>query len=107
MIRPGKVRTVASFEFLTTVRRKAYVITTFGMPVFVLMYLGLFGLIGVATEKKEGSEVRVFGVVDGSVRTQAKRPSFEVKKAVPGATRPGTRWYPTRSPRVGPAGKAP
>ena len=66
MIRPGKVRTVASFEFLTTVRRKAYVITTFGMPLFVLMYIGLFALIGVATEKKGKSEVRVFGVVDGA-----------------------------------------
>jgi ABC-2 type transport system permease protein len=66
MIRGSKVRSIASFEFLSTVKRKAYLITTFGMPVFVLMYMGFFSLIGVASERKEASEVRVFGVVDGA-----------------------------------------
>ena len=32
MIRSTKVRTVATFEFFSTVKRKAYLITTFGMP---------------------------------------------------------------------------
>ena len=64
MIRASKIRAVATHEFLTTVKRKAYLITTFGMPLFVLLYLGFFSMIGVVSERKSESKVRVFGVLD-------------------------------------------
>ena len=32
MMRAGTIRTVATFEFLSTVKRKGYIIATFGMP---------------------------------------------------------------------------
>lgn len=64
MIRARKVRTIALFELLCTVRRKAYLITTFGMPLFVLIYIGFFSLLGILSEKKEAAQVRIYGVVD-------------------------------------------
>jgi len=66
MIRSTKVRSVAAFEFFSTVKRKAYLITTFGMPVFVLLYMGFISLIGIASERQEAKEIRVLGVVDGA-----------------------------------------
>ncbi|MCU0232188.1 MAG: ABC transporter permease [Acidobacteria bacterium] len=63
MIRWEKVRAVAGFEFLSTVKRPGWLIATFGMP----LILGFWGLIGVIPgffiHQKE-SEIRVFGVVD-------------------------------------------
>ena len=64
MIRPRKIRSVASFELSCTVRRKAYLITTFGMPLFILLYLGFVTLVGIVTEQKQAEEVRVYGVID-------------------------------------------
>jgi ABC-2 type transport system permease protein len=66
VIRARKVRAVAVFELLCTLRRKAYLITTFGMPVFVLLYLGVFSVVGFLSGRKQAQEVRVFAVVDGS-----------------------------------------
>ena len=37
----GRIGVVARREFLTTIRRKAYVITTLGMPLFILLYAGI------------------------------------------------------------------
>jgi ABC-2 type transport system permease protein len=36
---------VAGREFFATVRRKSYVIVTFGMPFFALLYIGLFAVL--------------------------------------------------------------
>ena len=33
-----KVKTIATFEFLTAVKRAGYLIATFGMPLFVAGY---------------------------------------------------------------------
>lgn len=63
MTRWTKVRAVAGWEFSSTVKRVGYLITTFGMPVFVLLYAGVLSLIGLFIHDKE-SEVKVYAVVD-------------------------------------------
>lgn len=63
MIRPKKVMTVARFEFLSTVKRKGFLIAVFGMPLFMVLYFGLISLIGMTAAKKV-SEVQLYGVVD-------------------------------------------
>ena len=40
MIRWQKIKTVATFEFLSAVKRPGYLITTFGMPLFMAAYGG-------------------------------------------------------------------
>ncbi len=64
MIRPRKVLAVASFEFLSTVKRKAYIIVTLGMPVFIMLYVGLILGVSVFTAAKSQMKQRVYGVVD-------------------------------------------
>ena len=64
-MRWSKVKTISSFEFLTTVKRLGYLIATFGMPVFVLLYglvIGGLGAMAASAELKQS----VFGVVDQS-----------------------------------------
>lgn len=58
-------RLVAWYEFLFTVKRPAYLILTFGLPVFIAMYLGFVMLISVGTANyvMEGLSAKV-GVVD-------------------------------------------
>ncbi len=64
MIRPRKVLAVASFEFLSTVKRKAYIIVTLGMPVFIMLYVGLILGVSVFAAAKSQMKQRVYGVVD-------------------------------------------
>ncbi len=66
MIRWRKVQTVASFEFLSTVKRIGFLVATFGMPVFLLLYGLIASIPGYLGAQKEASEVRVLGVVDGA-----------------------------------------
>jgi len=64
VIRWRKVKAVASFEFLSTVKRKGYLIATFGMPIFMLAYVAVIGFFsGYAVAKKE-KEIKLYGVVD-------------------------------------------
>lgn len=63
MIRWDKIRAVCAFEFLSVVKRKAYIIATAGMPVFMLLWVGIPGLSSYFAHKKE-NETRLFGVVD-------------------------------------------
>ena len=63
MTRWSKVSAVASFEFLSSVKRPGYLIATFGMPLFILLYGGVVGAIGVFIGKKS-AEVRIYSVVD-------------------------------------------
>ena len=58
MIRWRTIKTVASFEFVSTVKRKGYLIATFGMPIFVLLYGGVISSIGFFVAKKE-TEVKI------------------------------------------------
>ncbi len=63
MINMRKIRSVATFEFLCTVKRKGYLIATFGMPVFVVLY-GLIVSVPVYFAAKQDRTPRVYGIVD-------------------------------------------
>ncbi len=63
MIRWRKVKAVATFEFLSTVRRKGWLIMTLGMPLFMVAYGAIVSVPGYLIEKKK-HEVRAWGVVD-------------------------------------------
>ncbi len=63
MIRWRKVKAVATFEFLSTVRRKGWLIMTLGMPMFMIAYGAIVSVPGYMIEKKK-SEVRTWGVID-------------------------------------------
>jgi ABC-2 type transport system permease protein len=63
MSRWRRMSTVATFEFLSTVTRKGYLITTFGMPVF----MGLYGAVVAGPAilaQRATQEIAVYGVVD-------------------------------------------
>jgi ABC-2 type transport system permease protein len=58
-----KVGTVATFEFLTAVKRPGYLITTFGMPLFMALYAGVVAIPAYFASRTE-REPAVYGVVD-------------------------------------------
>ncbi len=60
-------RVIAWYEFLFTVKRPAYLIVTFGLPVFIGMYAGFIMLVTAGTAKYaiEGLSAKI-GVVDKS-----------------------------------------
>ena len=63
MTRWSRIRPVAAFELECAVRSKSWLITTFGMPVFLLLYAALVSIPVYLTSQKE-NEVAVYGVVD-------------------------------------------
>ena len=65
MTRLKKVQTIAVFEFLSTVKRKSYLIATFGMPLFVILYAGIISLVQLVIEERD-SRPRIYGIVDPS-----------------------------------------
>lgn len=65
MTRLKKVQTIAVFEFLSTVKRKSYLIATFGMPLFVILYAGIISLVQFVIEERD-SRPRIYGIVDPS-----------------------------------------
>ena len=52
MMRAGRVRAVVAFEFMSTVRRKSYLIVTFGLPFFFLLYGAMAGFLGSMAEDR-------------------------------------------------------
>jgi ABC-2 type transport system permease protein len=58
-----KTATVASFEFLATVKRPGYLMATFGMPLFMAAYAGVVAVPAYFAEK-EDRQPAVHGVVD-------------------------------------------
>ncbi|OFW09629.1 MAG: hypothetical protein A3H96_02510, partial [Acidobacteria bacterium RIFCSPLOWO2_02_FULL_67_36] len=60
-----RMGTVATFEFLSTVKRRGYLIATFGMPVFMALYGGIVALPAYYSQQRD-KEPSVFAVVDGS-----------------------------------------
>ena len=58
-----KIKTVATFEFLSTVKRPGYLIATFGMPLFMAAYAGIIAVPAYFAEKS-GRQPAVHGVVD-------------------------------------------
>src|SRR5687767_10154466 len=63
MTRLRKVRTIATFEFLTAVKRPGYLIATFGMPLFVAAY-GAVVAIPAYFAAQQDMEDALYGVVD-------------------------------------------
>jgi len=86
---PGKAASIATFEFLCVVRSKGWLIATFGMPVFLLLYAGVIS-IPIMMEARAAREVSVYGVVDearvlgldGEVTQQAVEIPDEVRSAL-------------------------
>jgi len=61
------IKTVAIYEFLSTVKRKAYYLVTLGMPVILLAYFGLIGLIAYASVPSQLKKLdQAIGIVDES-----------------------------------------
>ena len=58
-----KTWTIATFEFLTAVRRPGYLITTFGMPLFMAAYGGIVAIPAYFASRSV-REPAVYGVVD-------------------------------------------
>lgn len=58
-----KIKTVATFEFLSAVKRPGYLIATFGMPLFMAAYGGVVAVPAYYAEKSSRTP-SVYGVVD-------------------------------------------
>jgi len=58
-----KVHAVGLFEFQCTVRSKSWLIATFGMPFFLMLYAGVVSIPAILEISKE-KQVTVYGVVD-------------------------------------------
>ena len=63
MSRWRRTKTVATFEFLSTVKRRGYLITTFGMPVFIALYAAVLG-VPAYFMTKQASKPSSYGVID-------------------------------------------
>jgi ABC-2 type transport system permease protein len=63
MIRWHKVRTVATFEFISVVKRTGFLVVTFGMPLFISAYGAIVAVPAYYATKRD-RELAVFGVVD-------------------------------------------
>ena len=63
MIRWTKIRTVATFELLATVKRTGYLVATFGMPLFMAAYAGIVAVPAYYAEKSDRLP-NVYGVID-------------------------------------------
>ena len=59
-----KIGVVAQREFLSTVKRRSYLIVTFGMPFFVSLYLGLVAVVPALFMAKSGATRKESAVVD-------------------------------------------
>jgi ABC-2 type transport system permease protein len=63
MIRWHKVKTVAMFEFMATVKRPAFLVVTFGMPLFMTAYGAVVAVPAYYAARRD-LDPSVFGVVD-------------------------------------------
>jgi ABC-2 type transport system permease protein len=61
-----QVRTVARREFLTTVRRKAFILTLIGTPLYFVFVMGLSATSSIGEARKSVQQLRAIGVVDSS-----------------------------------------
>jgi len=60
----SKIGVVMSREFLSTVKRRSYLIVTFGMPFFVSLYLGIVAFLPAMFMAQRGASRREIGLVD-------------------------------------------
>lgn len=65
MNRWRKIWTIATFEFLTAVKRPGYLIATFGMPLFMAAYAGVVAVPAYFANRAERAPA-IYGVVDTS-----------------------------------------
>ncbi len=83
-----RVGVVASREFRSTVRRRSYLIVTFGMPFFVALYFGLLALVPAYIMTREGgAEIGLVddaGVLPVVPTPPAGGAATEEKSAAPG-----------------------
>ena len=87
-----KTWTIATFEFLTAVRRPGYLIATFGMPLFMAAYAGVVAIPAYFASRSV-REPSVYGVVDpgsvlrlqSEVRSASPQLPEEVKRALESA----------------------
>ena len=86
MIRWRQARTVAAFEFLSTVKRVGYLVTTFGMPVFIALYGVVVGVPVYFLEKNANKPV-VYGVVDGAGVLELSGETASVPPPIPDEVR--------------------
>jgi ABC-2 type transport system permease protein len=82
VIRWRTVKTIASFELVSTIKRKGYLIATFGMPIFVLAYGAIISSVGLFVAHKE-REVKVYGVVDHAAVLDLGDQEREVAREMP------------------------
>ena len=59
-----KVFVVAEREFLSTVKRRSYLIVTFGMPFFLSLYVGLVAVLPTIFMAQSGASKKDVGLVD-------------------------------------------
>lgn len=80
-----KIRSVGLFEFECTVRSKGWLIITFGMPVFLLLYAGVVTIPAFLSAMK-AKQVAVYGVVDEAVvlgmRTDVAASNAEIPEEI-------------------------
>ncbi len=62
----NKIGVVAQREFLSTVKRRSYLIVTFGMPFFVSLYLGLVAVVPALFMAQSGAQRKESALVDES-----------------------------------------
>ena len=93
MTRWRRTKTVATFEFLTTVKRRGYLIATFGMPLFMALMRRSSSLPAYFAEA--GSKPSVYGVVDpaGVLRLNEEATAGRIR--FPRSC--GARWRPAAS----------
>jgi ABC-2 type transport system permease protein len=77
-----KIGTIATFEFLTAVKRPGYLITTFGMPVFMALYAGIVAIPAYFASRADREPV-VYGVVDPRGVLQLERDIAAGQSPVP------------------------
>jgi ABC-2 type transport system permease protein len=91
-----KIWTIATFEFLTAVKRPGYLIATFGMPVFMAGYAGIVAIPAYFASRAV-REPAVYGVVDpgrvlrleSEVTTSESQVPEEVTRALKAAGQSG------------------
>lgn len=85
-----KIGAVGRFEFECTVRSKSWLIITFGMPLFLLIYAGFFSVPAYLSAMKE-KQVTVYGVVDEAgvlgMSRDVEQPAVEISDEVRSALR--------------------
>jgi ABC-2 type transport system permease protein len=101
----SRVRAVMTREFLSTVRRRSYLIVTFGMPFFAALYLGVFTVVPVfvmargEAARKDAGLVDLAGVVRWEPAAGGPAPGTAAGEAAALAERLESEWGSARAAR--------